>query len=1149
MLRTLFGRKNPAAASEEITAVATRPGTAVIRVVLQLSFPQVPPNSHVYVVGSAPELGSWDTARAARMDDAGFPVWNLRLTLSQHSLPIEYKFILRDEQQRVTWEEGSNRRIELPEIVPLNSVRDRFELEALGAEARAGAAGPASASSEPHVQFVRRPDPTAVAACRERHEARQKAKADSARLLAGSSPAAEAASAATPAAAPAPEPLTNQQRAHPPSDLSSTAAIANGSNLPYVPLSGLKPRASELVDLSVLPPTLPSMQPRAASSSSTGAQPDASASAPPSVQPVPVQLIDDAVVGDAHTPPGNPLTLLQERLVPAAEVVAPSGGAASPARPRVHSAAHSSDASSDDYDVEASRSVQDSSCNTLIVISDQVLRLAQPWRAAGVTLPVFSLRSTQGMGTGEFLDIPKFVDWIAAAGFHVLHILPVHDTYVRGHPSETSPYRAVSVFALHPLYLNIDAVGRALVEAGGSVDAELLERIAAARAQHNGSVGASTSGISASRPLSHSRGSSSSSVVNMYSGTAGMPSRPTLDYEAVMRSKLSLARDLYRAAGSATLTSAEFGRFFFANRDWLQPYALYCFFRDLLLDPDPRGWGARTRITPAQVQALTDPSQLHHTSIAFYYFVQYHLHVQLQQAAAYAQSRGVLLQVDMAPGCSRASCDVWVHPHLFALDKNMAAAPDRFSPEGQNFGYPPYDWRAMEKDDYRWWRRRLAHASQYVSGVTLQTDVLFRSLLTPATAVTGLMGVFEPALPFTLRELREEGIRATQRLTEPWIKEWSVRAALGPRFAELVPKLFHVREGGTYEFREAYATEEKLRAALAGTPAEDVLIPLLHLLSNSCLIVERVDPALVAPRRAAVKSASAGSMTASTAAVAAASGASSASKAASLEDAADYGDEDDSDTVYHPRLALTETTSFLELDESVRNAVKRLHRQYFGGKQTALWTATGLKRLSVLQQCLSAVNAGGGGTASAACAALLWSTGPPPPSEMMDVLRHLGVPAHRLQRLGQGEHAAGLADPSTYEYCSVAATGSADTPNLRSWYETDATLATHYAHTQLGLRGELPKTCTPDIVSAIVQQHLASPAVFALFPMSDVLGMDAALRCADPHSERVNIPAIPQHHWRMRLHITTEELLSDAGMALAAKVRRMIEGAGRACPA
>ena len=117
---------------------------------------------------------------------------------------------------------------------------------------------------------------------------------------------------------------------------------------------------------------------------------------------------------------------------------------------------------------------------------------ASRWRGAGVAVPVFSLRSKSGMGVGEFLDIKKLVDWAVSAGVTLVQILPINDTSVYGDWRDSYPYKcvgttvvvcgclqhrpvlrpcslfvslrlavrsSVSVLALHPIYVNIEALG------------------------------------------------------------------------------------------------------------------------------------------------------------------------------------------------------------------------------------------------------------------------------------------------------------------------------------------------------------------------------------------------------------------------------------------------------------------------------------------------------------------------------------------------------------------------------------------------------------------------------------------------------------------------------------------------------------------
>jgi 4-alpha-glucanotransferase len=95
---------------------------------------------------------------------------------------------------------------------------------------------------------------------------------------------------------------------------------------------------------------------------------------------------------------------------------------------------------------------------------------------------------------------------------------------------------------------------------------------------------------------------------------------------------------------------------------------------------------------------------------------------------------------------------------------------------------------------------------------------------------------------------------------------------------------------------------------------------------------------------------------------------------------------------------------------------------------------------------------------------------------------------------------------------------------LRGWWEENRDLTQKFFNAELGQPGGAPRQCEPGIVQAIIRQHLAAPAMWSIFQLQDLLGMDEKLRRADPEAERINVPANPAHYWRYRMHLTLEAL-------------------------
>ena len=114
--------------------------------------------------------------------------------------------------------------------------------------------------------------------------------------------------------------------------------------------------------------------------------------------------------------------------------------------------------------------------------------------------------------------------------------------------------------------------------------------------------------------------------------------------------------------------------------------------------------------------------------------------------------------------------------------------------------------------------------------------------------------------------------------------------------------------------------------------------------------------------------------------------------------------------------------------------------------------------------------------------------------------------------------------PANAPYLSVVTPSTHDMSTIRGWWEEDAALTRKFYHQELGLPGEPPAVATPEIVEAMVRQHLGSRAMWSIFQLQDLLGIDGKIRRKVVADERINVPAIPQYYWQYRLHLTLEKL-------------------------
>ncbi|PWA90321.1 disproportionating enzyme 2 [Artemisia annua] len=331
-----------------------------------------------------------------------------------------------------------------------------------------------------------------------------------------------------------------------------------------------------------------------------------------------------------------------------------------------------------------------------LVLSDGMMR-EMPWRGAGVAIPMFSVRSEEDVGVGEFLDLKLVVDWAVDSGFHLLQLLPINDTSVHKMWWDSYPYSSLSVFALHPLYLRLQALSE-------NIPDDINQEIQKAKKELDGKA---------------------------------------VDYDATMATKLSIAKKIFDLEKDLILNSTSFSKFMSENEEWLKPYAAFCFLRDFFETSDHSQWGTFSKFSNDKLEKLISKDSLHYDIIRFHYYIQYHLHIQLSESAEYAKEKGVVLKGDLPIGVDRNSVDCWVNPTLFRMNTSTGAPPDYFDKNGQNWGFPTYNWEEMSKDNYGWWRARLSQqeiqkAKKELDGKAVDYDATMATKLSIAKKIFDL---------------------------------------------------------------------------------------------------------------------------------------------------------------------------------------------------------------------------------------------------------------------------------------------------------------------------------------------------------------------------------------------------------------------------
>ncbi|MDR0987997.1 MAG: 4-alpha-glucanotransferase [Prevotellaceae bacterium] len=657
------------------------------------------------------------------------------------------------------------------------------------------------------------------------------------------------------------------------------------------------------------------------------------------------------------------------------------------------------------------------------------------WKGAGVAIPLFSLRSEQSLGIGDLGDLRQLIAWAADCGQRVVQLLPVNDTTLRHTWTDSYPYNALSIYALHPLYLDVRQLP------------PLDDAAEAARFREEG------------RRLN---------------------ALPLLDYEAVSRLKRAYLHRLYRQEGVQTLVSAPFRRFFGENRGWLQPYAAFCYLRDAYGTPDFHAWPEHSRYQAEEIELLCRADSPHYPEVALHYFVQYHLHCQLQGARDYARRRGVVLKGDVPIGISRHSVEAWSEPHYFHFDTQTGAPPDDFAPHGQNWGFPTYNWEAMARDDYAWWRKRLTKMADYFDAYRLDHILgFFRIWEIPGHAVHGLLGQFAPALPVSAGEIERCGMTFdAQRLLQPLIDEALLEELFGVQAGAVKESYLEPVDSSeaplTYRMRPAYRTERQVQQHLGGrtdAAAARLREGLYKLLANVLFVPDRTQA-----------------------------------------------------DAYHPRIAVQQEQTYRSLPPREQAAFDGLYEEYFYHRHNDFWRRSAMGKLPRLLEA----------TGMLVCGEDLGMI-PDCVPQVMNELHLLSLEVERMPKVpGQA-----FGRPADYPYASVCTTSTHDLSTLRGWWEEEPQLRARYYREVLGGRGEVPETATPEVCEAILCRQLQAGSMLCILPLQDWLSIDAQLRSADAAGERINVPSDPHHYWRWRMHLTLEQL--RAADTLNRRIRELID--------
>ena len=640
-------------------------------------------------------------------------------------------------------------------------------------------------------------------------------------------------------------------------------------------------------------------------------------------------------------------------------------------------------------------------------------------KVAGTAIPVFSLRSEGSFGVGDFGDLKKLIDWAVSTHQQAIQILPINDTTITNTWMDSYPYNSISIYAFHPMYIDLRQLGKLK-------DKEALAFYEEKRKELN--------------------------------------ALPQIDYEAVNNTKRAYLKSMYQQTGKKVLASAEFKKFFKENEHWLLPYAAFSYLRDQYGTPNFSQWPEHNEYHADEIAAMCIPESDCYEEIAFYYYIQYNLHIQLLDAGNYAREKGIIFKGDIPIGISRNSVEAWIEPYYFNMNGQAGAPPDAFSTNGQNWGFPTYNWDVMEKDDYQWWQKRFRKMAEYFTAYRIDHILgFFRIWEIPSHSVHGLLGQFVPALPMSVDEIQSYGLTFQKDfMTKPFINENILNRIFGEK-ADRVKETFvqHCHDD-IYEMRSEFDTQRKVEVYFAERKDEEsrnICEGLYTLISNVLFVPDRKHPSM-----------------------------------------------------YHPRIAVQNDFIFEVLSPEEKEVFNRLYNHYYYQRHNQFWYQETMKKLPILTQSTSMLVCGENLGMVPDC--VPW---------VMEQLQILSLEIQRMPKNPQHE----FGHVWEYPYRSVCTISTHDMATLRGWWEEDYEQTCRYYNQVLGHWGEVPTAAPGWVCEEIVRNHLECPSLLCILSFQDWLSMDEEIRYPNVDAERINVPANPRHYWRYRMHLTLEELMKS----------------------
>jgi len=649
-------------------------------------------------------------------------------------------------------------------------------------------------------------------------------------------------------------------------------------------------------------------------------------------------------------------------------------------------------------------------------------------RLLGAAVPVGALRTRNGIGVGEFSDLADFAVLCKKMRIGLIQILPVNDTGF-----ESSPYSSLTAFGLHPLYLRIEDLDEFY-----SVDSSVKKRIKAAREKFDKYA-----------RFSH--------------------------YE-ILKEKMEICRIIYDANKNEIAKSASGLSSWIEQNAWIKEYAVYRRLKEKNDLKSWKDWKEYSVVTAADIDKLWNDKTLREEHL-FWAWIQMALDAQFSKAAKAIADAGIILEGDLPILMNEDSCDVWAHSNIFIRELSAGAPPDMYSPDGQNWGFPIYNWEAQEADNYSWWKHRLKMAEKYYKAYRIDHVLgFFRIWASSHNDYSSALGRFVPYTPVTTGDFKKLGFDKgrirwisqphihTEELLEVLRNNWGgpfspddIKTASDKIFSKA---LVRINEEELWLFKKKITGEKDI----------DKLA--LHPAGRNYLLAKWKNRTFLQYKKGR----------------------------------------------FFPIWQFRDTTAYKSFTQDERDALNVLleKRQK---KSERIWMSQGMKLLSILVESSSMLP----------CAEDLGAV-PPCVPKALSKLKILGLRVTRWHRDWYKNNQPYIPF-NEYPALSVCTPAVHDSSTVREWWNKEADQGQFSAF--IGVPS-LPKVYNPGTAKIILSKTASARSRFRVFQIQDLLHLSNNWYSEKHEDERVNVPGTAnEFNWTYRLPATIQEIAKDKELIAA----------------